>query len=204
MAEEALPSHEGLAAHARPATKEDAAVLAKLVNMAGDGLPLYLWTKMANGGDPWEVGRQRALREEGSFSYRNAVVLEHGRVIACLIGYPIVPAPVDPNAPDMFVPMNELEAMAVGTWYVNVLTTVPEMRGQGCGTRLLGMADTIAEATGCNGTSLIVSDANPKARRLYEHAGYREVATRPMVKDEWANPGRNWVLMVKTPPQQLE
>lgn len=42
MAEEALPSHEGLAAHARPATRNDAAVLAKLVNMAGDGLPLYL------------------------------------------------------------------------------------------------------------------------------------------------------------------
>ena len=63
MAEESLPSDEGLAAHARPATKEDAAVLAQLVNMAGDGLPLYLWTKMAAGGDPWEAGRQRAMRE---------------------------------------------------------------------------------------------------------------------------------------------
>ena len=54
-------SDEGLTAEARPATKEDAAILTKLVNMAGDGLPLYLWTKMAEGGDPWEVGRQRAL-----------------------------------------------------------------------------------------------------------------------------------------------
>lgn len=197
MAEEALPSDEGLTAHARPATKEDAAVLARLVNMAGDGLPLYLWTKMAEGGDPWEVGRQRAQRETGSFSYRNAVVLEHGKVLACLIGYPIVATVPDPDTPAMFVPMNELEAMAVGSWYVNVVATMPEARKQGFGSRLLAMADEIAEATGCQGTSLIVSDANTRARRLYDSGGYREIARRPMVKDDWDNPGQEWVLMVK-------
>lgn len=197
MAEKAEHSDEGLTAEARPATKDDATVLAKLVNMAGHGLPLYLWTKMADGGDPWEVGRQRAQREHGSFSYRNTVVLEHGKVLACLIGYPIVPAPVDPDTPAMFVPMNELEAMAVGSWYVNVVATMPEARGRGFGSRLLAMADVIAEATGCNGTSLIVSDANANARHLYDSAGYREVATRPMVKEDWDNPGQNWVLMVK-------
>lgn len=156
---------------------------------------------MADGADPWEIGRQRALREHGSFSYRNAVVLEHGKVIACLIGYPIVASVPSPDTPAMFVPMNELEAMAIGSWYINVLTTIPEMRGQGCGTRLLGMADTIAEATGCNGTSLIVSDANTTARRLYDAAGYQEVARRPMVKDGWNNRGETWVLMTKTPPE---
>ena len=197
MADKPRHSDESLTAEARPATKDDAYVLAKLVNMAGHGLPLYLWTKMADGGDPWELGRQRAQREEGSFSYRNAVVLEHGKVLACLIGYPIVPAPVDPDTPAMFVPMNELEAMATGSWYVNVVATMPEARGRGFGSRLLAMADVIAEATGCNGTSLIVSDANAHARHLYDHAGYREVATRPMVKEGWDNPGKNWVLMVK-------
>lgn len=197
MAEKAEHSDEGLTAEARLATKGDADILAKLVNMAGHGLPLYLWTKMAKGGDPWEVGRQRAQREEGSFSYRNAVVLEHGKVLACLIGYPIVAAPVDPDTPAMFVPMNELEAMATGTWYVNVVATLPEARGRGFGSRLLAMADVIAEATGCTGTSLIVSDANASARHLYDSAGYREVATRPMVKEGWDNPGQNWALMVK-------
>ncbi|ODT06182.1 MAG: GNAT family N-acetyltransferase [Mesorhizobium sp. SCN 65-20] len=197
MAKEALPGNEGFAARARPATKDDAAALARLVNMAGDGLPLYLWTKLAEGGDPWEIGRQRAQREEGSFSYRNAIVLEHGKVLACLIGYPIVPAPVDPDTPAMFVPMNELEAMAVGTWYVNVLATLPEVRGQGCGTRLLELADQVADTTNCTGTSLIVSDANAHAHRLYERSGYEEVATRPMVKEDWINPGKNWVLMIK-------
>ncbi|NJO33793.1 MAG: hypothetical protein HC869_12240 [Rhodospirillales bacterium] len=45
--------------------------------------------------------------------------------------------------------------------------------------------------------SVIVSDANPGARRLYERCGYREAAVRTMVKDDWQNDGRNWVLLTK-------
>ena len=52
----------------RPASREDAPALAELVNMAGEDLPFYLWTGMAEAGeDPWCVGRRRALRETGSF-----------------------------------------------------------------------------------------------------------------------------------------
>lgn len=73
----------------RSATLQDAVALAELVNFAGEGLPFYLWTKMAkNGEDPWSVGTARARREEGSFSYRNATVIDEDRnVAACLIGY---------------------------------------------------------------------------------------------------------------------
>jgi hypothetical protein len=45
--------------------------------------------------------------------------------------------------------------------------------------------------------SVIVSDANPGARRLYQRCGYREAAARTMVKDDWQNDGRNWVLLTK-------
>jgi RimJ/RimL family protein N-acetyltransferase len=45
--------------------------------------------------------------------------------------------------------------------------------------------------------SVIVSDANAGARRLYERCGYRETATRAMVKEGWQNEGRNWVLLTK-------
>ncbi len=73
----------------RPARIEDAAVLAELVNYAGEGLPLYLWGKLAGPGQSaWEVGRNRAAREEGSFSFRNATIIERdGRAAGCLIGY---------------------------------------------------------------------------------------------------------------------
>jgi GNAT superfamily N-acetyltransferase len=70
------------------------------------------------------------------------VVLEEGgRVAACLIGYPLPdePEPIDyERMPAMFVPLQELENLAPGTWYVNVLAAYPECRGQGYGTRLLG------------------------------------------------------------------
>lgn len=189
----------------RHATPDDAPALAELINFAGEGLPLYLWTEMAEPGEnAWEVGRRRALREAGSFSYRNAVVAEaDGRVVASLVGYalPDGPQPIDyGQMPAMFMPLQELENLAPHTWYVNVLAAYPEYRGRGYGTRLLGIAERLAAAAGSSGLSIIVSDGNAGAKRLYERRGYREMATRPMVKDRWQNPGTKWVLMVKQQP----
>ena len=188
----------------RRATPDDAPALAELINFAGEGLPLYLWGKMAEPGESaWDVGRRRARREAGGFSYRNAVVVEvDGRVIASLVGYPLPdePAPIDyASMPAMFVPMQELENLAPGTWYVNVLASYPEFRGQGYGTRLLEIAERLATDAGKAGLSIIVADANAGARRLYERSGYREIATRPMVKEGWESPGKSWVLLVKRP-----
>lgn len=117
--------------YARP---DDAAALAELIDFAGEGLPLYLWTNMAEPGESaWEVGRRRALREVGSFSYRNVVVVRvGGRVGASLVGYPLpdAPDPIDyDQMPPIFVPLQELENLAPRTWYVNVLATYPEYRG---------------------------------------------------------------------------
>jgi ribosomal protein S18 acetylase RimI-like enzyme len=185
----------------RRATIQDARVLAELVNEAGEGLPVYLWTQMAAPGeDPWEVGRKRAEREIGSFSYRNAIVLEQeGQVLACVIGYglPDEPEPIPEDMPAMFVPLQELENLAPRTWYVNVLATSPAQRRRGHGSALLAIAERVAVEAGCSGMSIIVSDANTGARRLYQRLGYQEMAERPMVKDAWENPGQNWVLLVK-------
>jgi ribosomal protein S18 acetylase RimI-like enzyme len=186
----------------RPATMHDADALAELVNFAGEGLPLYLWTRMAKEGeDPWAVGRGRARREEGSFSYRNAAVIERdGKVAACLIGYPLAdePEPIGADMPAMFVPLQELENLAPGTWYVNVLAGYPQWRGQGFGAALLKHAETLAGTAGVgNGMSVIVADNNAGARRLYERVGYREVFERPMVKENWASAGTAWVLLTK-------
>jgi ribosomal protein S18 acetylase RimI-like enzyme len=102
----------------------------------------------------------------------------------------------------MFVPLQELENLASGTWYVNVLATYPEHRGCGHGTRLLGLAEDLAAASGAKGLSIIVSDANLGARRLYERCGYRMVAGRSMVKDGWESPGQSWILLRKPRPDE--
>ncbi|MEL7448092.1 MAG: GNAT family N-acetyltransferase [Pseudomonadota bacterium] len=176
--------------------------MAELVNMAGDGMPFYLWSKSAQGDEsPWAVGEARARRESGGFSYRNTVVREHnGAVVAALIGYPLPfePEPVDyEELPPMFVPLQRLEDRVSGTWYVNVLATYPDFRGRGAGAALLGIADRLAAETKRKGLSLIVSDANPGAQRLYERHGFEELATEPMVKDAWETEGSQWVLMKK-------
>ena len=155
-----------------------------------------------NGEDPWSVGTARARREEGSFSYRNATVIDEDRsVAACLIGYPLSeePAAIDETTmPAMFVPLQQLENLAPGSWYVNVLASYPQWRNGGLGTALLKHAEKLAFAAGVKkGMSVIVADNNKAARRLYERMGYRPVADRPMVKENWENDGQNWVLLTK-------
>jgi len=185
----------------RPATIDDANVLTELINYAGEGMPLYLWSQMAEPGETaWDIGRCRALREEGSFSYRNATIIEHdGQCAGCLIGYEIPdnPEPIPDDMPAMFVPLQELENLASGTWYINVLAVRPQFRGQGLGTKLLRLAEETAQRLGKRGMSVIVSDANLGAHRLYKGLGYDERARRPMVKENWENEGRSWVLLTK-------
>jgi len=189
----------------RPATPDDAPTLADFVHFASEGLALRVWSKLAGpGGDAWAIGRERARRETGSFSYRNAFVLEaDGAAAAGLIGYPLPDQPVaiGPDLPATFVPLQELENLAAGSWYVNVLAAYPEHRGQGLGTALLERARAIALKLGRPGLSIIVADANSGARRLYERCGYREVGRRPMLKEDWINAGTHWVLLTRETSQ---
>jgi ribosomal protein S18 acetylase RimI-like enzyme len=185
----------------RPAVKADAPILAELVNYAGEGMPLYLWNRMAAADeDGWQIGRVRAERETGAFSYRNAVVIEEsGEAAGCLIGYdiPTRPEPIPADLPAMFVPLQELENLAPDTWYINVIGVVPKFRNLGLGARLLALADETARGRGKSGTSLIVADANHGARRLYARSGFREQASRKMIKEDWQSEGENWLLMAK-------
>ena len=186
----------------RQANPTDAVAMTELVNIAGEGLPLYLWSRMAvEGQSPWDVGRERARRESGGFSYRNTIVCEEaGKVVASLVGYPLDdnPAPTDySDIPSIVVPLQQLEDMVPGTWYVNVLATYPELRGRGIGSELLSIAEGIAVKLSKRALSIIVADTNTGARRLYERHGYSEVAHRTMVKDGWVHPGTQWALLLK-------
>ncbi len=186
----------------RKAAPEDAGALTELTNFAGEGMPLYLWERNAEEGmSGWQYGEERARREEGDFSYRNAIVAEvEGDVAAGLIGYRIADKPeaIDyETMPAMFVPLQELENLSPGRWYTDILGVYPHFRGQGIGTSLLAYAEELMAGQVCTGFAIIVSDANTGARSLYERCGYSECASRKMVKEEWKNPGRNWLLLVK-------
>lgn len=188
----------------RRATRADASALSELIDMAGDGVPSVFWARVARPGETAaDVGRRRARREKGSFSYRNALVADPGDgAVAALVGYPLPdrPEPIPPDLPAKFIPFQELENLACGTWYVNALATYPAHRGRGYGTGLLRLAEGRARALHLLAVSLAVVDANADARRLYERLGFRAVAARPLPRGVWPGPGESVVLMTRAVP----
>ena len=182
----------------RRAAVADAAALARLVNFAGEGLPLYFWRRIAGDGeDPWEIGRRRQAERIGGSTA--LVIDEGGGAIAAMTGYPIpaLPEPVGDDEPDIFLPLIELENLAPSTWFVNVLAALPEHRGRGHGARLLALAEDVARDQALPAMSLIISSANAGARRLYQRTGYVEIARRAIVKDGWECASDEWVLLIK-------
>ncbi len=184
----------------RAATALDASDLVRFINMAADDLPLHFWRKSVGPeGDALALGRERAARETGSFSYRNAWVAEvEGAVAACLLGYPAeVSGPIDPDTPPIFVPLLELEALAPEAWYLNVLACDAAYRGRGLGSALLAHAETVAAG---RPISLIAADTHHEALRLYRAKGYTEIARRAVVKADWAVDATEWILFTKPAP----
>lgn len=186
----------------RDATAFDADHLVRFINMAADDLPLHFWKKSAGqGGDPVAFGRERAARSTGNFSYRNASLAEiDGQVAACLLGYPAAQEaePIDPDTPPIFVPLLQLEALAPGSWYLNVLATYPAFRGRGCGSALLSQAEAATRLAGRQTISLIAADTHHEALRLYAAKGFAEIARRPVVKDDWPVEASEWILFTRS------
>lgn len=186
----------------RDARASDADHLVRFINMAADDLPLHFWKKSAGeGADPLAYGRERAARETGNFSFRNAWLAEvDGEVAACLLGYPAAPEPepIEPGTPPIFVPLLELENLAPGSWYLNVLATYPEHRGKGLGSALLAKAEAVARQAGRNTISLIAEDTHQDALWLYRAKGFSEVARRAIVKDDWSVDAREWILFTRS------
>lgn len=186
---------------ARPATPEDAPYLVDVVLMAGEGLPEIVWAELAQPGEALrDVGLRRAGRGEGSFSYLNATLFERdGQVLGGMVGVRLPDRPVEIGAdfPAAFVPLQELENLVCGTWYVNILGVYDEFRGQGVGSRMLEHAAEIAAQMGAAGLSIIVFSANPGAERLYRRAGFNEVARRTMSIPGWRHDGCEAILLAR-------
>jgi ribosomal protein S18 acetylase RimI-like enzyme len=184
------------------AVKEDAADLAYLFNLAGEGIPKYLWSEIAETGqDPMELGRIRASREEGGFSYKNArVYVEAGKLQGMVVSYQQPkPYSVDDieEYPEIVKPLVLLEAKAPGSWYINAIATFKEFQGRGVAQRLLSDAEEQAISASISEMSLIVASENIRAKELYQHIGYESVSSLPVVSYPGCLHGGEWLLMVK-------
>ncbi|MET1416541.1 GNAT family N-acetyltransferase [Roseibium sp. HPY-6] len=163
---------------ARQATSDDSVALAKLIDIAGEGIPNWLWNRSAESGQtPLDVGAERARRLTGGFSYTNALVTEdRDLVTGMVLSYLIDAAPEDdPEAlPAPIAPFVELEKHSVGTWYINALATFPGYRGQGLGSALLASAEHLAREKGAPAMTIQVYAQNTGAVRLYQRLGYKQ------------------------------
>jgi ribosomal protein S18 acetylase RimI-like enzyme len=191
-----------MAIEIRPALPEEAGELAVLMNMAGEGIPLYLWERMAEAGEEhMEVGARRVRRDEGGFSYRHAHVAQIGDAMAgMLLSYrlddPYEVGNLD-EYPEVVRPLVELEAMAPGSWYITAVAVSPDFRRRGVGTALMDFAEEQAREEDTGQISLIVADENRGAVELYEKLGYRSRGSRPVVGFPGFDHGGVWSLMIK-------
>ncbi len=163
----------------REATANDADNLAKLIDIAGEGIPTWLWSKSADAGQsPLEIGAERARRTSGGFSFTNAVIAEaNGETAGMVLSYAIDTAPEDDpdDLPAPIAPFIELERHSVGTWYINALAVFASCRGQGIGSKLMEQAERAAQQAGYSRMSIQVYGQNHGAVRLYERLGYERV-----------------------------
>jgi len=186
----------------RRATSRDATDITAIVDMAGEGLPAYIWSQIVGvGQSPFEIGRTRAMRSDGAFSYRNAHIAEvDNQAAGAVICYPLSD-PVDlgniNKMHEIGRPLALLEAEAPGHCYVTALAVYPEFRRRGVGASLLKNADAIGRTSAPNGMTIIVASENRGARRLYERVGYSAKASRPLVGFPGFKRGGEWVLMTK-------
>jgi ribosomal protein S18 acetylase RimI-like enzyme len=186
----------------RKAGRESARDLAYLINLAGEGIPEYLWRGMIEGNESaLDVGARRAARDEGGFSYSNArICVADGELLGMILCYrqpdPYQTGPLA-ELPEVVRPLLTLESRAPGSWYVNAIATFEQHRGKGVARALMADAEVLARAAGCSLISLIVASENAGARRLYQRLGFDDAASLPVVPYPGALHGGSWVLMLK-------
>lgn len=133
--------------------------------------------------------REMAERDDTQYSYRNALIAttDCGTPMGAIVAYdggrleelrrPFLvrlqeEIGIDPSdVPDETEP---------GEYYLDSLAVLPEYRGQGVASRLIAAAAERGHTIGLK-PGLLVAKDNPRARKLYEHIGFRKVGDRPFM-----------------------
>lgn len=189
----------------RPATARDSRFIAQMIEISSDGVALIEWTSAAQAtGDrtPMEIGAEVYSSDNGDYSYQNCYLAEvGGRPAGMILSFPmqacdaanaVPPPPFDGS--DVFAPYKYLEAP--DTWYVCGVAVVPQYRGFGIGTTLLGIARERARDHGYDRLSLVVFEENAPALRLYQRLGYKIIDRAPVVPHHLIRVSGNALLMV--------
>ncbi|MDJ1016559.1 MAG: GNAT family N-acetyltransferase [Paracoccaceae bacterium] len=167
-----------MTAHIRQAATEDAEFIARIIDMASEGVVPAMFEDVAPPGMTGaEIGLMMIRDETGPFTYRRSHILEEGGTPAGgMITFQLTEEDTaeDPTMPACFLPIRELEQQAIGDWYINVIATLPEARGRGHGRALVGFAEALARKAERGRIALVVAETNTTARALYASLGFKE------------------------------
>jgi ribosomal protein S18 acetylase RimI-like enzyme len=176
----------------RAATLDDCYTIAKLFQIASDGVCDYIWSTLAAeypGLTPLEIGAKRYANPDNPFGYKNGLLAEqNGQIAGMMVTFATEPAQEsmspnsptpDPDAePDILAPYS-LEVP--NTWYICALALFPAFRGQGIGTQFLKQAHQQAASRGFAELSLLCFEQNVGALRLYQNQGFQVIDRTPVV-----------------------
>ena len=167
----------------RPATREDADIIAQAVAMAiGDEEALQLYC----GDDYMAVLADIARSEATQYSWQYAIVAEvEGRVAGAVVGYD--GAQLYALREGTFAVLrctigrtpNIVDETEAGECYLDSIGVLPEYRGRGVGRTLVEAFCQRAFAEGHQRVGLIVDQENPNAETLYTSLGFRRINTKP-------------------------
>ena len=163
----------------RKATKDDAALIAKVVAMAiGDDI-----AKVYCGENHQMVLKELARMEVSQYSYRNVLVAEvDGMPAGAAVAYDgadlyklrEATLKVISKYRDEELKITEDETDA-SEYYLDSLGVLPEYRGCGVGAKLILALKEIAYEKYNKPLGLLVDFENPKAERLYKSLGFERV-----------------------------
>lgn len=183
----------------RKATRQDAAELAILIDIASHGLASWMWYGAVIDGrtdTSFERGRQRMLEDgDRPAAWKNAMVAEvDGDVAGAVIAYRLDENLANAVPPHPVIePLMALQCEALGSWYIDSLAIYRAYRRQGIGRKLL--EDQLARATA--DASLITESDNGTAQALYRSEGFVETARRQAVPLSENSKRHDWVLMIR-------
>lgn len=168
----------------RPATPEDAPIIAAALTMAlgEESMRMYCGEHYA------EVLEEVVRREDTQYSYRNALVAEaDGTPAGAIVGYdgarlyelrrPTLRL-ISERTRQNFD--NVQDETGPGEYYLDSLGVLPAYRGAGIGGKLLSALRDKAFAEGHQKAGLLVDVENPEAERLYRSLGFERVEAREL------------------------
>jgi ribosomal protein S18 acetylase RimI-like enzyme len=168
----------------RNARKEDCTVLAKLVNIASDGVIEYLFHDLIPDMTPEQLVAHNLSVEDSYYSYKNAIVAEYNHnLIGASLSYPSRFHQITEEMKN-FLPEDRLEhfrsfysSRVEDSLLLNALCVDEQFRRKGIGTELIALTKKKAEEEGFSALSLMVLADNTDAQRLYARCEFKTIET---------------------------